>query len=105
VRGRRICVRRRLARKPVVPGRWSRVYCGNGSRPKCRSALQASLKAALPITRKEIYGKGACASNPQSSCFDRNRWVVASAIDLEAFPLQNRPTFQQVVELTRSAPR
>ena len=69
------------------------------------SALQASLRAALPVTRQQVYGQGDCASNPQSSCFDRNRWIVASAIDIDAFPFQNRPTFQQTVELTRSAGR
>jgi hypothetical protein len=92
-------------RRPVVRGRYSRVYCGNGSLTRCRSALRASLADALPVTRQQVYGQGACASNAQSSCFDRNRWVVASAIDLDAFPLQNRPTFQQTVELTRSAAR
>ena len=86
-------------------GRYSRVYCGSGSLIRCRSALRASLADALPVTRQQVYGRGACASNAQSSCFDRNRWVVASAIDLDAFPFQNRPTFQQVVELTRSAGR
>jgi hypothetical protein len=34
-----------------------------------------------------------------------NRFVSASAIALPAFPFQNRPTFQQVVELTRTLPR
>jgi acyl-homoserine lactone acylase PvdQ len=92
-------------RRPVVKGRYSRVYCGNGSLTRCRAALRASLADALPVTRQQVYGRGACASNAQSSCFDRNRWVVASAIDLDAFPFQNRPTFQQVVELTRAAAR
>jgi acyl-homoserine lactone acylase PvdQ len=105
VKGRRRCARRKLPRRPVVKGRYSRLYCGNGSLARCRAALRASLRGALGIDRKAIYGQGACASNPQSSCFDRNRWVVASAIDLDAFPFQNRPTFQQTIELTRSAAR
>jgi hypothetical protein len=102
------CAAPRAAAKkkpPAVKGRWSRVYCGNGSLKRCRAALQASLKAALPVTRQQVYGKGDCASNAQSSCFDQNRWLVASAIGLDPFPLQNRPTFQQTVELTRSAAR
>jgi hypothetical protein len=105
VNGRRRCLRRSLPRRPVVKGRYSRLYCGNGSLLRCRSALQTSLRDALPVTREQVYGKGACASDPQSSCFDRNRWTVASAIDLDAFPFQNRPTFQQTVALTRGAPR
>jgi hypothetical protein len=34
-----------------------------------------------------------------------NRWVSASAIPVAPFPFQNRPTFQQVVELTKTLPR
>jgi hypothetical protein len=52
-----------------------------------------------------MYGYGACASNPQPSCFDKDEFTDASAISLPAFPFQNRPTFQQVVELTRTLPR
>ena len=59
----------------------------------------------MSVTPKQMYGYGACASNPQPSCFDRNEWTAASAISLPPFPFQNRPTFQQVVELTRTLPR
>jgi hypothetical protein len=92
-------------RRPVVKGRYSRVYCGNGSLTRCRSALRASLADALSVSRQDVYGAGDCKSDPQSSCFDRNRFTIASAIDLPPFPFQNRPTFQQVVALTRSAGR
>jgi hypothetical protein len=34
-----------------------------------------------------------------------NRWTVASAISVPPFPMQNRPTFQQTVELTKRLPR
>jgi hypothetical protein len=34
-----------------------------------------------------------------------NRWVGASGISVPPFPFQNRPTFQQVIELTKTAPR
>jgi acyl-homoserine lactone acylase PvdQ len=97
---------RRRAAPPRVLGRWSRVYCGNGSLRACRAALQSSLRDALGVTRQQIYGQtGPCTSNPQASCFDMNRWTVASAVSIPPFPFQNRPTFQQVVELTRSVPR
>ena len=105
VRGRARCARRTPAGAPKVRGRWSRVFCGNGSLKTCRAALRASLRDALSVSRQDVYGAGDCKSNPQSSCFDRNRFTIASAIDLPPFPLQNRPTFQQVVELTRSAGR
>jgi hypothetical protein len=86
-------------------GAYSREYCGNGSLTACRSALQQALLAATSVTPAQLYGQGACSSNPQPSCFDQNRFTTASAISLPPFPFQNRPTFQQVVTLTRTLPR
>ena len=88
-----------------VKGRWSRVYCGNGSKARCRAALRQSLTEALTVTKKDLYGRGDCAEDAQSACFDRNRSTVASAVSLPPFPFQNRPTFQQTVELTQKLPR
>src|SRR3954470_15023514 len=90
-------------RKPR--GRFSRAVCGRGSRAACRRLLRATLKQALGDTKAKLYGHGDCASNAQASCFDRNRPTIASAIDMPAFPFQNRPTFQQTVELSRHIPR
>jgi acyl-homoserine lactone acylase PvdQ len=89
----------------AVPGAYSRVYCGNGSLSACRSAVQQSLLAATTVSAKQLYGQGDCSTNPQPSCFDQNRFTSASAISLPPFPFQNRPTFQQVVQLTRTLPR
>jgi acyl-homoserine lactone acylase PvdQ len=86
-------------------GAYSRIYCGNGSLEACQKALQGSLLEALAMTPAQIYGHGACAENAQASCFDMNRWVSASGISVPPFPFQNRPTFQQVVELTTTLPR
>jgi acyl-homoserine lactone acylase PvdQ len=88
-----------------VPGAFSRVYCGNGSLSACRSALRQSLVAATAVSPQQLYGQGDCSGNPQPSCFDQNRSTSASAISLPPFPFQNRPTFQQVVQLTRTLPR
>jgi acyl-homoserine lactone acylase PvdQ len=88
---------------PTSP--YSRRYCGEGSLSACSAALQSSLKEALQVTPQEIYGHGACAENPQASCFDMNRFTSASAISVPPFPFQNRPTFQQVVELTTTLAR
>jgi acyl-homoserine lactone acylase PvdQ len=90
---------------PRVPGAYSRVYCGGGSLTVCRASLLGSLSDALSVSRQTIYGRGDCANNAQASCFDRNRWVNASGVSIPPFPLQNRPTFQQVVELTHGAAR
>jgi len=89
-----------------VRGRYSRVYCGNESRPACRAALLASLADALGVSHADLYGQsGDCKSDAQASCFDKNRWTVASAISIPPFAFQNRPTFQQVIELTRTLGR
>ena len=89
-----------------VKGRYSRIYCGRGSLKRCRAALQASLREALTVTPKELYGKATkCAAKPEASCYDMNRSTVASAIRIPDFPFQNRPTFQQVVQVPSRLPR
>jgi hypothetical protein len=90
---------------PAAKAPYSQVYCGGGSLDACQAALRSSLKEALQVTPAQIYGHGACAENAQASCFDMNRWVSASAITVPPFPFQNRPTFQQVIELTKKLPR
>ncbi len=92
---------------PKPKWRWSRVYCGGGSLKRCRAMLQRTLAAAIKVSPKALYGggNGACASDPQPACFDRNRPSQTSGIELGSFPFQNRPTFQQVVTLTQKLPR
>jgi acyl-homoserine lactone acylase PvdQ len=91
--------------KPKAP--WSRVYCGGGSKAKCKAMLERTLKAAMKVTPAQLYGggNGDCAANPQPSCFDQNRPTVTGGVELGSFPFQNRPTFQQVVTLTQKLPR
>lgn len=92
---------------PTPKAPWSRAYCGNGSKKKCRALLQQSLAAALRVKPAQLYGggNGDCASNPQPSCYDQNRPTVTGGIELGAFPFQNRPTFQQVATPTQRLPR
>jgi acyl-homoserine lactone acylase PvdQ len=92
---------------PKPRGAWSRVYCGDGSKKKCRQLLQRSLGAALKVKPPQMYGggNGDCAANPQPSCFDQNRPQVTGGITLPPFPFQNRPTFQQVATPTQRLPR
>jgi acyl-homoserine lactone acylase PvdQ len=97
---------RDLFARKHVRGRWSRVYCGGGKRTKCRAALQASLRRALATTDPAtLYGRGDCKSDPDAQCFDRNRSTVAGAVGIDPQPFQNRPTFQQTVEVTQHVPR
>jgi hypothetical protein len=88
-----------------VRGRWSRVYCGGGKRAKCRKLLLDTLAAALKVSKTDLYAHGGCADDPDAACYDQNRWTVASAISVPPFPFQNRPTFQQTVEVTKRLPR
>jgi hypothetical protein len=94
-------------------GRYSQAYCGSlphrhlsvkRLRSRCRAALLGSLSKALKMTPKQLYG-GVCPSDPQPACSDQNRWTYVSAIQLDPFPYQNRPTFQQVVVLKRHLKR
>jgi len=87
------------------PGAYSRIYCGGGSKAKCRSALRASLSEALKTTPAQLYGYGDCKSNPQPSCFDRNDSINASGLGIDPQPFQNRPTFQQTVSILHSVGR
>ncbi|WP_249012032.1 penicillin acylase family protein [Conexibacter sp. DBS9H8] len=87
-----------------VPGAYAKIFCGNGSFNACRAALDASLLTAMSVTPKSMYGYGICAKNPQPSCFDQDQSTEVSAIPVTPFPFQNRPTFQQVVELTQTLP-
>ena len=90
-------------RKPL--GRLSRGYCGNGSRQACRLLLRRTLLDALTDSHAKLYGYGDCQSDPQARCFDQDRFTTASAVGVPNFPFQNRPTFQQTVELTQHLPR
>jgi acyl-homoserine lactone acylase PvdQ len=89
---------------PKLDGRWSRAYCGDGSKGQCRKALRTSLRQALKVTPAELYGHGDCAEDPDPQCFDQNRSVITSAISVPPAPFQNRPTFQQTVEVQRDLP-
>jgi hypothetical protein len=87
------------------PGAWARRWCGGGSRAKCRTALQTSLKEALGVSKAKLYGRGDCAGDADAECFDRNASVIAGGFSLPPAPFQNRPTFQQVVEVPARLPR
>lgn len=88
-------------------GAFSRKYCGGGSKKKCRQLLQKTLKQALKVSPRKLYGggNGACAADPQPACFDQNRPQVTGGIELGPFPFQSRPTYQQVTTLTQRLPR
>src|SRR4051812_6976041 len=87
--------------KPRTRVQWSRVYCGNGSRTRCRRALAGSLKAALAADPKKLYDDKICAQagrQADQACYDSIWFRPLGGITQPMIPWQNRPTFQQVVE-------
>jgi hypothetical protein len=91
---------------PKPRGRYSRVYCGGGSRAKCTTALRKSLRAALGVTRAQLYGMDSnCSTRPEASSSDETISTSVSGVSIPHFPLQNRPTYQQIIEVTRRMPR
>jgi hypothetical protein len=85
-----------------VRGRYSRVYCGGGSQPRCSQALRKSLKNALKADPAKLYDDAVCKAAGRSgdqACFDSIYFRPLGAITQPLIPWQNRPTFQQVVEV------
>ena len=88
---------------PRPRGAYSRAYCGNGSRARCRAARQRSLAQAMKVTPAKLYGYGDCSADPTPLCWDLNRSTITSAVSVpETMVFQNRPTFQQAVSVTHS---
>ena len=87
-----------------VRGRYSRVYCGAGSRKRCRADLTAALRTALAIPREELYSGDGCDVGDQI-CWDEVRFRVVGGITQPPIHWINRPTYQQVVQVQGPAPR
>jgi acyl-homoserine lactone acylase PvdQ len=104
-------LRRVLGRR--VRGRMSRVYCGGskrrqGNRAKCQARLRASLKRALKADPAVFYQDEVCEDYEMPSnqwCFDAVRHRPVGAINQPLIHWINRPTFQQVIEVQKAAPR
>jgi acyl-homoserine lactone acylase PvdQ len=91
-----------------VRGRWSRTYCGNGSRVRCRRVLVRTLKRAVAANPAELYADAVCADEGRDgdqACYDAIWHRPLGGITQELIPWQNRPTFQQVVEIPERLPR
>src|SRR4051812_13686175 len=85
-----------------VRGRYSRVYCGRGSLARCRAALRSGLRAALKTDPAKLYADDVCAKAGlagDQTCFDAIYFRPLGAITQPLIGWQNRPTFQQVVEV------
>ena len=107
-----------------VRGRYSRLYCGKGKTRKrhlrsCRALLRSTLADAVQAAkdRSKLYEDSQCSSQPSIGppdpgrvagsqwCFDAIFHQVAAALYQPAMDWQNRPTWQQAVEVQRDVPR
>ena len=94
-------------------GKLSRVYCGGGkgrqgNLRRCRARLRASLKRALNSDPAVFYKDEICEAYEKPSdqwCFDAVRQRPVGAINQPLIHWINRPTFQQVIEIKKRAPR
>ncbi len=93
-----------------VRGRFSRTYCGHGSRRRCRSMLiRTLLQSASQLTKR--YGSSmanwklavTCPITKPSGC-DQIVPTSAGAISIPAQPFDNRGTFYQAVAVNGHRP-
>jgi acyl-homoserine lactone acylase PvdQ len=84
-------------------------YCGGGDLAACRAALEASLREAMAVPNDEVYaGDKACedAREPHDQdCYDRIVFRPLGGATQPMIGWQNRPTYQQVVEVQGHRPR
>jgi hypothetical protein len=91
-----------------VRGRYARVFCGGGGLMRCRRALAESLRAAVQAQAATVYRDPVCAAEGRDSnqpCFDSLWFRPTGAVKLPLIPWQNRPTYQQAVEVQGHRPR
>jgi len=87
-----------LGKKVKSP--YSRQYCGRGKLGRCRQALARSLREALGhTTDAELYPRGPCDQGDAQWCSDSIAHAAVGAVSQPRIQWQNRPTFQQVVEI------
>jgi acyl-homoserine lactone acylase PvdQ len=91
-----------------VRGRYARGFCGGGEPMRCRRALAESLRAALRVDPGTLYHDDVCAGASRGgdqACFDSLWLRPTGAVQFPLLPWQNRPTYQQAVEVQGHRPR
>jgi acyl-homoserine lactone acylase PvdQ len=99
-------LRRVLGRRVVAP--YSKRYCGAGRRSRCRALLRDALARALDADPAKLYADPACAQAHEpgdQTCFDAIAFRSIGAITQPMIGWQNRPTYQQAVEVRGHRPR
>jgi acyl-homoserine lactone acylase PvdQ len=83
---------------------WRVRFCGNGSLARCRRAVGAALDEALAVDRAKLWADpttaGKCGTMDAQMCFDSLAFRAIGALTQPNIPWQNRPTQQQVAEVT-----
>ena len=88
----------------------SRPYCGRGRRARCRRILLRTLGEAV-VAAKERYGAAALedirmeAVCDEDDLCDEIAFTTAGGVGLPDIHWQDRPTFQQIVEVEGHRPR
>lgn len=86
-------------------------YCGGGSLKRCRAVLLATLKQAGAAVRERFGSADTAAWRVPATCeegskkCDQIEFLTAGAVGTPPIPWQDRPTFQQVVEVQGHRPR
>jgi len=99
-------LRRVLGLKVRAP--YAKRYCGGGKRSRCATALRGALAEALDVDPATLYRDAACAAAGQAgdqACFDKIAFRALGAITQPMIGWQNRPTYQQAVEVQGHRPR
>jgi hypothetical protein len=98
----------RTVMRRKVRGRYARAFCGGGNLSRCRRALAESLRAALQVDRASLYQDETCAAEGKQGnqwCFDAIRFRPLGGITQPLIAWQNRPTYQQAIEIQGHRPR
>jgi acyl-homoserine lactone acylase PvdQ len=88
----------------------SRPYCGRGRRRACRRVLLSALTQAI-ANAKERYGVNAITDIEMQAVCDEDAlcdeivFTTAGAVGMPDIHWQDRPTFQQIVEIEGHRPR
>jgi hypothetical protein len=99
-------LRRVLGRHVAQP--YSKRYCGGGSRARCRAVLLSALADALQDDPARLYADKTCADAGRAgdqTCFDAIAFQPTGGITQPLIGWQNRPTYQQAVEVQGHRPR
>jgi hypothetical protein len=91
-----------------VRGRYARNFCGGGNRARCKRVLAESLRAALQVDRAAMYQDPVCSDAGKAGdqwCYDAIRFRPLGGITQPLIAWQNRPTYQQAIEIQGHRPR